>query len=67
MKRTVILCLVICVVLMGTQAVFAESPQPVEAAFLYVAPDGADTNAGTLDAPFATVDAAVKASRAIEG
>lgn len=67
MKRTVILFLVLCIALMGAQAVFAESTQPIEAAFLYVAPDGADTNAGTLDAPFATVDAAVRAARTIEG
>ena len=49
----------------GTSAPFELHAATVqdEGTVLYVAPDGSDTNAGSLDKPFATLDAARQAAR----
>ena len=65
MKKLVALALLLCMVFSCMGAVWAADAQ--EAVFLYVATDGADTNNGTIDAPYATLPAAIAAARGIEG
>ena len=64
MKKAVALVLLLCMVFTCMGAAVAADTQ--EAVFLYVATDGADTNNGTIDAPYATLQAAVTAARAID-
>lgn len=64
MKKLVSLFLTLCVLLSLAIPALGES---IPATFLYVATDGNDTNAGTIDAPFQTLQAAIKASRALDG
>ncbi len=60
-----LVCMIICTIF--SSVVFAQESDKITATFLYVATDGSDAATGAIDAPFATINAAVKAARAIEG
>ena len=47
--------------------VSADDAEKIPATFLYVATDGSDSASGAADAPFATLNKAVEAARAIDG
>ena len=65
MKKSVALALLLCMLFSCMGTAWAADTQ--EAVFLYVATDGQDTNNGTIDAPYATLTAAIEAARGIDG
>ncbi len=66
MRRTIGVLLAALLVFSGFGAVAAEK-EKISAAYLYVAVNGSDENPGSQEAPFATIAAAVKAARSIDG
>ena len=66
MKKYLALLLTIVMILSAVIPVCAGESK-TEATFLYVATDGNDTNNGSITSPFATLNAAVKASKNIDG
>ena len=64
MKKTIALLLTMCMI---GACLTVGAAEPVEAQFLYVSPDGADTNSGSVSAPLATVSAAVEKANQMDG
>lgn len=65
MKR--ILSVLLAMMLLATTFGMAAFAETTPATFLYVATDGADSNNGSQNAPFATIGAAVEAARQLDG
>ena len=66
MKRILALLLAVMTACSAFAAVSA-ADEKINATFLYVATDGSDAANGSADAPFATLQKAVEAARAIDG